>query len=389
MVKIIICLILTLLIIITGMGKTIKAYAKDEQESFKEQLEACETPCIAVYEANTATLIQGKNDDKKMYISHLTKLMTALIVYDHIEAGEISVRDTFKTSEYANSMQGVQIWLDAGEEITVDELIKAITISNANDAAVVLAEGCCTSEAKFVERMNERAKQLGMNDTHFADCTGISHKNVSTAKDIAVLAGELAKNDVFEEYYKTRIAEVGCKASQLVTQNRLVNNYKGCIGYKFCTDDNDIMMLCTASKQRDMAVCAVLLGGGDKDAIFDDAKAVMNFAFTHCEIYYPEIPDESTADIDVDHGQKLSASVQIEGCRDIIIERGTYRQIYTKFTREEKVTAPANKGDKIGELVFINDTGEILRCTIVTAENIKEMNIIYAFKCLLYNLFNI
>ena len=149
------------------------------------------------------------------------------------------------------------------------------------------------------------------------------------------------------------------------------------------------MMLCAASKQRDMAVCVVVLGEDDKDAIFSDAKAVMDFTFTHCEIYYPEIPEEALKEIAVEHGREVSCGTEIADSRDIIIERGTYRQIYTRFTREEKLTAPVQKGDKVGELVFYNDTGEILRCTIAVAEDVKEMDMFYAFRCLLYNLFNI
>lgn len=390
MIKKIVCIIVTVLMIVTGYGKDDTVSAKDDgYESINDLMKACKSESIAVYEANTGTLISGRKENKRRYISHLTKLMTALIVYDTIEAGDIELSTKLKTSEHANSMQGVQIWLDVGEEITVDELVKAITISNANDAAVVLAEGCCTSEESFVKRMNDRAAGLGMKDTVFADCTGISHENVSTAKDMALLAGELARNSVFEEHYKTRIAEVGCKGSQLVAQNRLIGNYKGCVGYKFCDGEEGEMMLCAASKQRDMAVCVVVLGEDDKDAIFSDVKAVMDFAFTHREIYYPEIPEEVLKEIAVEHGREVSCGTEIADSRDIIIERGTYRQIYTRFTREEKLTAPVQKGDKVGELVFYNDTGEILRCTIAAAEDVKEMDMFYAFRCLLYNLFNI
>ena len=386
--KKIVCILTVLLIILTGQP-ALKGAAEEEYKTIDDLLAVCDEEHIAVYEANTDTLIGGKKANDKVSVYHLTKLMTALVVYDCIEEGIISYNTKLTTSEYANSMQGVQIWLDVGEEITVDELIKAITISNANDAAVVLAEGCCGSEERFVKRMNSRAKSLGLSKTKFADCTGISDKNVSTARDIAVLAGELARKDVFSENYKTRIAAVGCKAIQLVNQNRLAYTYKGCIGYKYCAGVNDKTMLCAASKQRDMAICAVMLGGDDRDKTFTDAKAVMNYAFTHNEIYYPETPEESLEDIPVEHGQKAYSETEINDGRNIIIERGSYKQIYSKFTREEKLTAPVSKGDKIGELVFYNDNGEILRCTITAAEDVKEMDMLFAFKSLLYNLFNI
>ncbi|MBR6336630.1 MAG: D-alanyl-D-alanine carboxypeptidase, partial [Ruminococcus sp.] len=172
MIKKMICLVITALLVITGAGGNCgRVVAEDEYKSFDELLSACNEECIAVYEANTGTLLGGKKANDKRCISHLTKLMTALVVNDNIKSGKIGYDTKLCTSEYANSMQGVQIWLDVGEEIAVDELIKAITISNANDAAVVLAEGCCGSEEKFVSKMNEKAKTLRMTKTSFADCT--------------------------------------------------------------------------------------------------------------------------------------------------------------------------------------------------------------------------
>ncbi len=206
---------------------------------------------------------------------------------------------------------------------------------------------------------------------------------------MAILAGELAKNNVFDEYFKMRIAEVGRKGSQLVTQNKLIGNYKGCCGYKSCYSENGGEMLCVAAKQRDMVVCAALLGGESEDKKFYDAKSVMNFSFTHYEVYYPEIPEEIFEEIPVEHGQKQSAGVEICDGRNIIIKRGTYRQIYTMFEKAEILTAPIRKGDKVGRLMFYDDKGEILRCSITADEDVKKMDFFYAFKCLLYNLFNV
>ena len=387
----IVCFVVAVSMMTLGFFNDLKIVSAEDDEfkTIDDLISNCGCENIAVYEANTKTLLGGKGSDKKKYISHLTKLMTALLVYDNIENGNISYDTKLITSEHANSMTGIQIWLDVGEEITVDELIKAITISNANDAAVVLAEGCCGSEKSFVGKMNQRARELGMSSTHFDDCTGISHKNVSTAADMAVLTGELAKNSVFEEYYKMRIANVGRKGSQLVTQNKLVNNYKGCCGYKSCYDEEVGEMLSAASKQRDMAICVVLIGGNDNDVIFDEAKAVMTYAFTHNEVYYPEIPSEALAEIPVEHGQKPFAKAEIADSKDIIIKRGSYRRIYTELDRKELLQAPVNKGDKIGILIFKNDKGEILRCTVTAAEDVKKTDFFFAFKCLLLNLFNI
>ncbi len=364
------------------------AQSKKEYDSFEALLDDCEAQHIAVFEAGTGTMLCEKNGGGKVSVSHLTKLMTALVVYDFVSAGEVDMGDSFRTSSYANSMQGTQIWLDIGEEITVGELVRAITVSNANDAAVVLAEGCAGSEERFVRLMNKRAAGLGMNDTKFSDCTGVSDKNISTAKDMAILTAELMKKNVFSQEYTTRMCEVGRKGSQLVTQNRLVDNFKGIKGYKALTSESNGEMLVTGAKQRDLEVCAVLLGGKDDDKKFADAKSVMNYAFTHFEVYYPEIPDDACEDAAVSHGQEGSVALEVK-CKNIIIERGTYRQIYTKLTRKEALEAPVKKGDKAGQIVFYNDDGEILALDITAACDVKEMDYLFALKSMLCNLFNI
>ncbi|MBR1749805.1 MAG: D-alanyl-D-alanine carboxypeptidase [Ruminococcus sp.] len=388
MIKKIICLIMASVFIMTG-ALNCDAREQEDYKSISELLKSIDCEHIAVFEVNTGEVLGSRKGGKKVYISHLTKLMTALIVYDMINESRILEDTVLTTSEYANSQQGVQIWLDVGEEISVKELLYAITVSNANDAAVVLAEGCCGNEKKFVSLMNKRAKALGMKDTTFADCTGIDEKNISTAKDMCILIGELAKNNVFADYYKTRITEVGRKASQLVTQNRLIDNYKGICGYKAFYSEKCSDVVCCASKQRDMTVCLVMIGCKDEDIKFSDAKSIMNYAFNHFEIYYPEIPEDVYTDIPVLHGQKAVCPTDIGGSRDIIIERGSYRQIYTDFSYAEELTAPVRKGDKTGTLVFYDAKGEILKCDIVAAQDIEEMDFLFALKSLLYNLFNI
>ena len=388
MIRKIVAFLLTAVFIVTGTGNAC-AKETDDYKNIEQLLKSTDCKQTAVYEGVTGEFLGHRNGSKKIYISHLTKLMTALIVYDRIKEGKAALDERFKTSEYANSMQGVQIWLDVGEEISVRELIYAITVSNANDAAVVLAEGCCGDEKKFVSLMNSRAKKLGMKNTSFADCTGISEKNISTAKDICLLTAELAKEKVFEEFFKTRITTVGCKASQLVTQNKLIDNYKGICGYKAFSGDKTGEVVCCASRQRDMIVCCVMIGADDEDGKFKDAKKIMNYAYDHFEIYYPEIPEDVYTEIPVLHGQKGSCKTSVGACDSIIIERGTYRQIYTEHSLCEELSAPVRKGDKVGSLTFYDTKGRILSCDIIAAEEVKEMDIAFALKSLLYNLFNI
>ena len=178
------------------------ATALDSANEQKETGLSVTAEKAVLYEASTGTILYNKKADEKAPVSYLTKLMTILLTSEKIETDKKFTLDKkLITSSTANSKQGSQIWLNVGEEIAVEELLKSITIGNANDACTVLAEGISGSEEAFVQLMNERAEALGMNDTVFVDCSGISDSNISTAKDIAVLSAELLKHGNLKGYF--------------------------------------------------------------------------------------------------------------------------------------------------------------------------------------------
>ena len=337
-------------------------------------------------EINTKTVIAAKYEHEKRPVSHLAKLMTVLIAAEEIADGKLSLTDKAVASANANSQKAPQIWLDVGESITIDELLKAIIVGNANDACTVLGEKIGGSSEKFVDLLNKRAEQLGMGDTHFADICGTDENTVSTAYDLSILAGELLKYNDLTEYFSTWMCNVRKNAVELVSTNRLIRTYKGAYGMKACASKSSGECLVACAKRGNMAVCCVLLDCSSSDAKFSEAKSVMDYGFTAYEIYEPEISDEITEKIKIINGEKLDADVKVNDLSEILIPRGAYSQIKCDFQREESLEAPVKKGDIIGTVVFRNSEKEILKSDIVLDETVEKIGVLFALKRILCNL---
>lgn len=340
-----------------------------------------------LYEATTGTIIYNKKADEKVPVSYLTKLMTILLTSERLESDKKFTLDKkLVTSSEANSKQGSQIWLNVGEEITVEELLKSVTIGNANDACTVLAEGISGSEEAFVREMNERAKSLGMKDTNFVDCTGISDSNISTAKDIAILSSELMKHENLKVYFTTWMDSVRGGKAELVNLNTLVKKYKGISGLKACASEKAGNCIAASASRNKMSLVAVALKSKDNDSKASDAKAMLNFGFDGYDMYIPDIPKDVTEPINVTHGLELKADTYIDGTTRLVIKRGTAGDINIKFDRMDKIEAPVLKDTKIGELVFCMGTKEILKHNIYTKNEVERIDLVGAFKKLLFSL---
>ncbi|MDE6150337.1 MAG: D-alanyl-D-alanine carboxypeptidase [Ruminococcus sp.] len=338
-------------------------------------------------EISTGTVIAEKNSDEKVSASHLAKLMTILLAEEKINQGKLNFQDKATVSVNANSKGAPQIWLDVGETITVDELLKSITIGNANDGCTALAEKISGTEQEFVELMNKKAKSLGMNNTYFADCTGISEKTVSTAYDLALLSAEILKFDELTPYFTTWMTNIRNDAVELVSTNRLIRTYKGIKGVKSCASKESGECLIAAAQRSNMSLCAVVLKSNNDDSKFNDVKSLLDYAFANYEIYEPEIDEKALENIKVKGGEQLESEVMVKDLTNIVIPRGTYSQISCKYEREETIEAPASKNCAVGEIVFLNGENEILKGKIVVKDDIKQNSFLFSFKRILLNLF--
>ncbi len=363
------------------------ATALDADNEQKEASLTVTAENAVLFEAVTGTIIYNKSADERAPVSYLTKLMTILLTVEKLETDKSFTLDKkLITSSEANSKQGSQIWLNIGEEITVQELLKSITIGNANDACTVLAEGISGSEEAFVSEMNNRAKKLGMNDTSFVDCTGISDSNISTAKDIAVLSSELLKHESLKAYFTTWMDTVREGKAELVNLNTLVKNYNGISGLKACASEKAGNCIAASADRNKMNLVAVALNSKDNDSKASDAKALLDFGFDNYDMFIPEISEDVTEDINVIHGSELKTSTYIDGTTKLVIKRGTAGDISVDYNRVDKIEAPVKKNTKVGELVFYMGTRELMKHNIYTEKDVERIDLVCAYKKLLLSL---
>ncbi len=363
--------------------------AQTKPQNEENLLEGISSECAVAIETNTKTILAQQNGNEQRSISHLAKLMTLFLTAEQIQAGKLSLDDQVTVSAHANSMNGSQIWLNVGEKITVEELIKSITIGNANDACVALAEKVGTSEEAFVSMMNKRAAELGMKNTIFVDSTGIDKNTVSTANDLAILSAEILKFDNLTPYLTTWIDSVRGKAVGLVSTNRLIRTYSGVTGLKSSSSVESGECLIASATKGEMSICIVLLGTKTSDDKFSEAKKILDGSFAKYEIYTPEIDEKVYEEIPVIGGEELAVGVNISGLTNIVIEKGTYKSIKCNFTKAENINAPVCKDQVLGKIEFSIGDDIILEGKIVAVFDVKEMNMKFSLKKVLLNLLNI
>ena len=332
--------------------------------------------CKVMIEATGGVIISEQNAEAPVPVGTMAKLMTVLLAAEHIEAGKLSLDSRLKTSEYANSMQGAQIWLMPGEEITVDELLKAVIIGNANDASVVLAEKIAVSEEKFAELMNVRAKELGMENTCFANCNGYydDDKQISTAHDMARLCAELSKYDFLRGYFTCWRDFVRGGETELVNSNEAVKDYKGLIGFKAGYTGNAGYCAALGAERDGVTYISVVLGCDDKDKSLADAKSLLSMGFSQYTVFTPERPKDVPAEIAVRGGMAKTVPVEIGSIRSVVLPNGTAGSVTSKVVMTDYVYAPVGMGRKVGEIQFLRNDKMIFAVDICTAASVEEMD---------------
>ena len=334
-------------------------------------------------EGTTATLLYSDNGEAAVPAHHSAKLMTLLLVMESIDRGDLTFETVLKTSNRANSMQGAQIWLMPNEEITVDELIKAITVGNANDACVVLAEAVGETEEKFVEAMNRKADALGMVGTRYADSTGISSDSVTTACDCAILASVLSRYDALTPYFTTWVTSVRNGKTELASTNRLILTYTGITGMKaYYSDALGNCVIATAERDGLTMVC-VIFGEKDEFQRFTAAKEKMNTGFTAYTLYSPKRSDIYTEPVIVAGGETTSVETELDTLQSFIIRKSQEDKIEVTIEYFQDIAAPLQKGDKVGRAIYSIDGEEIYSCAIIAKEPVRKMNIFIGFSRIL------
>ncbi|MBQ8781016.1 MAG: D-alanyl-D-alanine carboxypeptidase [Oscillospiraceae bacterium] len=336
-------------------------------------------------EATTGTILEESSGDEKVPVGVMTKLMTILLAAEENKKGGFILSDKVAVSANANSKQGAQIWLMPGEEITAEELMKGIIIGNANDAAAAVAEKISGTEEKFTAAMNEKARQLGMNNTVFTNPDGYydSSLQVSTAADMALLTCELSGYSCFDEYFLCKLDYIRNNETMLVNSNRLVGKYNGLKGYK--TGYAEASGYCGAflAERDGKAYAAVLLGYEDEDEMLSHAVKLLDKGFSSYRLFTPEIPEELPVTIPVKNGSKNRVRVDCEKISAMMIKTGEADEITAMTVFPEYVYAPVKRGDKLGEILYYKKDRYVFSSDIIAEETVDKNNLLSVIVILL------
>lgn len=330
--------------------------------------------CSIVFELTSGIVIDDVNADKVVPVGTMNKLMTVLLAAEKISCKELSLDTNVEVSQYANSMQGAQIWLMPNESITVEELLKAIIIGNANDASVVIAEAVSGSEKKFVAAMNNKAVELGMENTSFTNCCGYydDDKQLSTASDISKLICELYKYEFLTPYFTTWLDYVRNDTAELVNANELVKKFDGIIGFKAGMSENSGHCIAAAAQRGDKAFGVIILGADDKDKMFSAARTKLESVFADYIVIKPELPEKIPSMVGVRNSLTTEIPVDFGDIRNIVIPKGAADSISSVCIMPEQIYAPIRKGDKVGEIQFYRKERYLFSVDIFAAEHADE-----------------
>ena len=339
-------------------------------------------------EKETGTLLFEQNAHEKLEPASVTKVMTLLLVMEAVDSGRITLEDTVTVSAYAAGMGGSQVYLEEGEQMTVGEMIKCVTVVSGNDCAVALAEHLAGSETAFVSLMNQKAQELGMTDTTFLNCTGLpAQGHVTSAYDIALMSRELILNHPSIREYTTiwmdsiRNGEFG-----LTNTNRLIRFYPGATGLKTGSTDSALYCMSATAERDGMELIAVVMKAPSTSQRFEDAKALLDYGFANYALasVYPDVP---LAPVDVLLGQSGQVQPQLQRECRLLVNKGEQQQITTRLTLAENVEAPVDEGQILGEFqVYVGDE---LRDTvpILAAQGVDRLSVPGIFSQLLTRLF--
>ena len=339
------------------------------------------SPHGVLMEASTGQIIYEKDMDTQVKPASITKIMTLLLIFDELEKGTIHMEDQVVTSAYAKSMGGSQVFLEEGEKQTVETMIKCIVIASGNDASVAMAEHIAGSEGEFVKRMNERAAGLGMENTHFEDCCGLteSDNHYTSAHDVAVMSRELVtKYPKVLEYSSvwmeniTHETDKGTSEFGLTNTNKLIRSYDGCVGLK--TGSTSVAKYCvSAVAQRDgITLLSVVMTAPDYKVRFADAAAMLNLGFGSCELYTDSEP-ETLPQIPVEGGVEEQVSCEYEEeFRYLDTTGASLENVEKKIVLPESVQAPVARGDKAGSAEYYLDGEKIGSVDLIFSQDRRE-----------------
>lgn len=361
------------------------AAALDAQDPAAPEVAA---PSAVLIERETGTVLYAKDETERRPPASVTKVMTLLLIAEAVDSGELALDDMVTASERAASMGGSQIWLEVGEQLSVSDMIKCVAVVSANDCAVALAEHLCGSEAAFVERMNRRAEELGLENTQFTNCTGLfdDTAHYTCALDIAVMSRELLGHEWIKDYTTIWMDSVRDGASELTNTNKLVRYYEGCTGLK--TGYTSTAMYClSASAERDgTEYIAVIMHAESIESRNKDASALLDYGFANFRLC-PLTSGEELPDVAVELGTEASVTPVYDGGGAVLLRTKDAQGLTWSLDLPESVAAPVRAGERLGTLTLSNSSGPVAEVPILaggTSERLSAPGIFIRLVSLLF-----
>ena len=332
-------------------------------------------------EASTGRILYEINADEKLEPASVTKIMSLILVFEAMDEGKFDLDTIVTGSDHACSMGGSQIWLEPGETMSVHEMLKAVIVASANDCTVALGELVAGSEEGFVSMMNKRAKELGMENTNFVNCTGLPADNhYTTARDIAIMTRELHKHEKVYDYTKIWTDTLRGGEFGISNTNKLVRFYNGATGMKTGYTSSALYCMSATAQREGMNLIAAVMKAESSDKRFADAKKLLEYGFANYSIYKPEKVE--LENIKVLGGKKDSVKITAN-CTEVLIDKGRHNKVEMKIELDESITAPVKTKTTVGQIKYSIEGEERASFPVVTAEEVERITFFDIFRRLL------
>ncbi|MGN0162767.1 MAG: D-alanyl-D-alanine carboxypeptidase family protein [Candidatus Ornithomonoglobus sp.] len=369
------CFFICLVLSVTGLT----AFAEGEEAA--DAIDGVEAKSCILIEQSTGEVLREMNADEQLPIASVTKVMTMLLIMEEIDKGNLSYDDMIPVSENAMSYGGSTMFLEAGEELPVNDMLKGIAVASANDGCVAMAEYIAGSESGFVDMMNKRAQELGMTNTHFVNTNGLDEENhYSSARDVAIMSRELLTHPKITDYTSIWTDELRDGKFQLANTNKLVRFYSGANGLKTGSTSKALCCLSASAERDGMELIAVVLGAPTSDKRFSSARSLLDYGFANYGIKVLISEGEEAAQADVINGTSDTVKAAAAENKSLLMSKAEAKEPERIIYLNDNITAPIAKGDVLGTVEFVCDTTTVGSVNLVAAEDVPKKGICMIIK---------
>lgn len=346
--------------------------ARAENEAF----DGVDAKSYILVEQSTGRVLAESNPDEQLPIASVTKIMTMLLIMEAVDEGVITINDMVTVSENAMSYGGSTMFLETGEQLSVNDMLKGIAVASANDGCVAMAEHLAGSESGFVEKMNTRAKELGMENTHFMNTNGLDEDNhYSSARDVAIMSRELLKHPKITDYTSIWTDELRGGKFQLANTNKLIRFYTGANGLKTGSTSQALCCLSASAVRNDMQLIAVVLGAPTSDKRFSSARALLDYGFASYKINNLATENDYVCDVEIENGTEKSVRGIVKESKSHLSEKNNAGKIEQRVYVDDGIKAPLEKGSRVGSIEFVCNGQKIDDVEIVSEYAVDKKGI--------------